>query len=419
MPFDRTPILHEYNRLGDYNPDHYNFHIGAPHPSELILCSKIVEKAVASIAEQPASLRSSAFQYGYEFGADPVLDSLAGFLSSELNHEIKAENLMITAGSSLAFSMVCTRMFSHRGSKRPILFVEHPTYFLIIDSAQHHGFQVETIPTTAEGKIDFKKWEKLICELGLFNAVSTEEGTHRAMVYLVPTFRNPNGESLAKDDAHEVLSLITEHNMLLYSDDVYSILYFGNEPPQRIFPVGQSDLVISAGTFSKLLGPGLRVGWIESTPKVVERLSNTGFVVSGGCMAQFSSFIIERAIVNGSLSCHVKDLRRTYKEKAHAIKAAFESGLPEGVKWKVPQGGYFVWLILPANYSQTYITNVLVPEANKLNLRFGIGARSCPALKVGEPCELGCGRALRLSLGHVTANQIPKGIRQLCELLTL
>ncbi|OQV20308.1 putative Aromatic-amino-acid aminotransferase 1 [Hypsibius exemplaris] len=409
----RKPALHEYDGAGDYDPDNYNFHIGAPHQKELLECSKIIESATLSLAKAPVDFRTSAFQYGREQGAEPVLSALAGFLSQEYQRPVDPENLMITAGASMAFTLVCTEFFcKYPGGGTPVVFVEHPTYFLVMNIAQDFGFHVEPIPTHVNGEIDFGQWAAVAGKI--HHTTSPTSRPFKSMVYLVPTFRNPTGVTLTEETANKIHNFCVEQNLLIHCDDVYNILYYGEKPPVKLFPVGESN-VISAGTFSKLLGPGLRVGWVEAPKEIISKLGSNGMVVSGGCVAQFSSFLIERAITSGDLTRHVKDLRARYTEKVRAISAALKAGLPESVKWTSPTGGYFVWIVLPEG-SAEFITKELVPAAKAVGVRFGVGARSCP-LRGASPCELGCPNALRLSLGHVTVDQIPEGIARLCKLL--
>jgi DNA-binding transcriptional MocR family regulator len=152
----------------------------------------------------------------------------------------------------------------------------------------------------------------------------------------------------------ELIKLARKYDFLIACDDVYNLLYFDDKQPlKRLYEYDDfNDLdfkghVVSNGTFSKLLSPGLRVGWIEAPPRIVDKFLKSGWMSSGGAANNFGSGLIAAMIELGSLSCHVERTKESLKAQRDAICDALEKSLPSSCSFLRPKGGYFLWIKLP------------------------------------------------------------------------
>jgi DNA-binding transcriptional MocR family regulator len=142
---------------------------------------------------------------------------------------------------------------------------------------------------------------------------------------------------------------------LIACDDVYNLLAFDNDPPKRLFAydsLNDSDYkghVISNGTFSKILSPGCRVGWMECPPRIVEAFRNSGVLKSGGGISNYASGIISSIIELGLAEKQLEKCLNIYKSQRDALCDALNLNLPSVCQYEKPAGGYFVWIKLPEN----------------------------------------------------------------------
>lgn len=153
-----------------------------------------------------------------------------------------------------------------------------------------------------------------------------------------------------------LIKLARKYDILIACDDVYNLLPFETDkPPKRLFAYDSFEdedfkgNVISNGTFSKLLSPGVRVGWIEGGPRIVEALRNAGVLKSGGAMNNYTSGIVCSLIELGLAEKQLKKCLETYKTQRNALCKALDENLPSSCSYVKPKGGYFVWIKLPEN----------------------------------------------------------------------
>ncbi|KAJ3121870.1 hypothetical protein HK098_003323 [Nowakowskiella sp. JEL0407] len=196
------------------------------------------------------------------------------------------------------------------------------------------------------------------------------------LLYLVPTFSNPTGSTLSHSRRAEIISLAREYNILIVCDDVYQMLDYSSElshlslthfstppsldpPPQRLISYDLETLqpnefgnVISNCTFSKLFAPGVRLGWIESSPKIIDQYNRSGILYSGGSPNHAMSGIFTSLLKTeygesgvSLLQMHINKLKKTYAENLVAVCTALEKNLPPNIaKFRIPTGGFFIWI---------------------------------------------------------------------------
>ncbi len=356
-----------------------NFGIG--QPSADLLRVDLLGRASESFfsAAHPFELN-----YGLLPGDDRFLESLAGYLSQGYDATVRPESLFTTAGSSQALDFVST-LFSNSGDT---VFVEEPSYFLAFQIFRDHGLNVVGVPIDDEGM----RMDALEVLLNEHNP---------AFVYVIPSYHNPCGHCMGTERRVRLIELSQQHGFVIVADEVYQLLYYHDEPPPAFGTMIESDTVLSLGSFSKILAPGMRVGWIQSGPGLRSRLLESGFVNGGGSISHYSSHIVRHAIDLGLQRTHVKELRRAYRNRVEAMHDSLQSQFGSLATWQRPGGGYFFWL----RFDDDVDTTLLRERARELQTGFQPGS-----VFSSSGGHTNC---LRLSFAHYDEDDIREGIARM------
>jgi DNA-binding transcriptional MocR family regulator len=367
----------------DEAPPPGTINLGIGQPSADLLPVDVLREASRSFfgAAHPFELN-----YGVLPGDQRFLESLAGFLTEEYGAPVDPDSLFVTGGSSQALDMVAT-VFSNSGDT---VFVEEPSYFLAFQILRDHGLTVVGVPTDGDG-IRIDRVEELL-----------EEHTP-ALLYTIPSFHNPGGHCLSHERRTQLVELSQQHGFLVVADEVYQFLHYFDEPPPAFGTMIEGDTVLSLGSFSKILAPAMRLGWIQAGPRLRKRLLESGFVNSGGSISHYSSHLVRHAIDLGLQRDHVARLRRSYHRRLEAMDGALRAHFGDRATWERPDGGYFFWIQLHEGIE----TKDLRETARELQTGFQPG----PAFSSTN----GLGRWLRLSFAHYGEDDIREGIRRLSD----
>jgi DNA-binding transcriptional MocR family regulator len=325
--------------------------LGIGQPSPRLLPAEAMAKAAAECARQPERLLLS---YGPEQGDAAFRDALAGFLSESYRLPVDPDHLIVTNGASQALDLICS-LFTQAGD---VIFVEEPTYFLALKIFADHRLRVVPLPMDAAGlSID-----------ALEEALGKEKP---ALLYTIPTYHNPASTCLAEGRRERLATLCRENGVLLVADEVYHLLSYTAAPPLPLARFCGLGGVISLGSFSKILAPGLRLGWLQAAPELIARFLNCGLLDSGGGLNPFAAGIVRSAIELGLLSGHLAELKAAYAPRMQAMCAALREHLPGDIEFLTPEGGFFVWLSLP----EAIEARVLLQAAKTRNVEFMPGPR--------------------------------------------
>lgn len=270
-------------------------------------------------------------QYGAEAGDGYLRLGLASFLSQAYGMEVCSEGIFITCGASSGLDLSCN-LFTSPGD---IVFVEEPTYFLALQVFADHQLKPVSIPVDEDG-LDL---DAMDAALEIFQP---------KIVYTVPTFQNPGGCTLSAERRERLVEMSREHGFLILADEVYHFLHYAEPPPKAMATFIDQGNVLSLGSFSKILAPGLRMGWILTDHKRLQSLVNSGLLASGGGMNPFTSAMLRGLIDNGDLVANILELRVDYRQRMLAQEAALCKYLP-GARFRRPEGGYFYWVEFPGD----------------------------------------------------------------------
>jgi DNA-binding transcriptional MocR family regulator len=359
--------------------------LGAGNPSLSLLPLDLIQDA----AKVALSKNDNSFlQYGVEQGDGNLRVALANFLSGSYGFSVQPENLFITSGISNGLDLLCT-LFTNEGDT---IFVEEPTYFLALRIFRDHHLNIVPIATDEHGLIPASLEERLA-------------DSHPRFLYLIPTFQNPTGHTLSQERREQVLALAEKHTFLIAADEVYQLLNFSAEKPPKSFGAYvDSEGVISLGSFSKILAPGLRLGWIQAHPKIIERFATSGLLDSGGGLNPFTSAIVREVIESGGLERHIGELRSRYQDQAKRMDETLRRHLPEAT-YAIPLGGYFYWLQFPKHID----TSELRKQASAFNVDFRPGALFSTSN--------GLKNFMRVCFVFYDSEQIEEGVKRLKQCL--
>jgi 2-aminoadipate transaminase len=285
----------------------------------------IREASVKALADNPGAV----LQYGATEGHDPLRGEIAKYMAGK-GAKVEPTGLITTTGSQQALDLIGKTMISP-GDK---VIVEAPTFLATIQCFRLYGANLVGAPIDADGvKVD--ELEKLIIE-------------HKPkLIYLIPNFGNPSGAMLSLERRKRVLELALQHKVLVIEDDPYGELYFGAPPPPSMLQLsetipGSRDWLAYCGSLSKVMSPGLRVGWLIAHPSLLQNavMCKQFSDAHTSNLAQATAY--EYLKMNRMASTLAK-VRPAYAERAQALCANLKKVLGDGIEFSAPQGGMFVW----------------------------------------------------------------------------
>ncbi|MEA2008687.1 MAG: PLP-dependent aminotransferase family protein, partial [Chloroflexota bacterium] len=222
-------------------------------------------------------------QYGAEQGDGYFRSALADFLSLAYASTVNPKRLFVTSGASSALDILCT-LYTRPGD---VVFVEEPTYFLALRVFEEHGLQIVPIPMDEHG-------------LRLDALAELLAAHNPKFLYTIPAFQNPSGRTLIQARREKLVEMAQRKNFFIVADEVYQFLPYSQTPPIPFAAFAKDvEQVISVNSFSKILAPGLRLGWIHAHDNVIKRLAGSGLLDSGGGMNPFTSAILRYLIASG------------------------------------------------------------------------------------------------------------------------
>jgi 2-aminoadipate transaminase len=339
---------------------------------------------IRSAAQKALSQDDSSFlQYGAEQGDGYFRLALSKFLSKGYGFQVAPENLFTTTGISNGLDLLCT-LFTEAGNT---VFVEEPSYFLALKIFADHRLRVVPIEMDEEGLILESLEEKLTRYKPKF-------------LYTIPVHQNPSGRTLTEARRSRLIELSQQFDFLILADEVYQLLNYSGKPPRSFGAHSHIENVISLGSFSKILAPGLRLGWIQAHPDNINRLVSSGLLDSGGGLNPFTSAIIREVIESGDLEKNVNRLIEIYRPRVAFLDSLLREHLHE-VTYSVPRGGYFFWVQLPKGLDAADLRKKA--QAAKVDIRQGALFSSRNGLK----------NYIRLCFVFHEENEIEEGIIRL------
>lgn len=336
-----------------------------------------------------------ALQYGATEGYEPLRSQLSSFMKTK-GVDVDPSGLIVTTGSQQALDLLGKTMISP-GDK---VIVEGPTFLATIQCFRLYGAQLISAPIDANG-VKTDELEKLIAE-------------HKPkFVYLIPTFGNPSGAMLTLERRKKVLELAVKYQTLIVEDDPYGDLYFGEAPPPSIMSLskdvpGSRELLAHCGSLSKVLSPGLRIGWMIAPPELLAKATMCK-QFSDAHTSTFAQATAAQYLKSGRMPGTLAHVREVYGQRAQAMGAALKRELGDAVSFTQPNGGLFFWARLTG-------ANGKLADANELAKR---AIEKLVAFVPGAPffAEKPDVATLRLSFATADIEKIEEGVKRLGQAL--
>jgi len=342
----KSSTIRELLKLTE-QPDMISFAGGLPAPD--VFPVKEFHEACNRVLE---NFGPQALQYSTTEGHKPLREMIAQS-AARYGMEVSADNILITSGSQQALDFVGRLLLDHGDH----IVVESPTYLGALQAWNAYG--VQYIPVRAD-------------ENGMI--VDELEEALRAgpkFIYALPNFQNPGGSTLSLERRKKLVELADKYGVPIIEDDPYGQLRYEGEHLPSLLALdseyrGSKDgtyngNVIYMSTYSKLLAPGLRLAWVIAPPEVIRKLV---LIKQAADLhtSSFNQYVAYEVAKDGFIDEHVKLIRATYKERRDVMVEMMEELFPPEVKWQKPQGGMFLWNILPGNMDAVDVFNRAVEK---------------------------------------------------------
>jgi len=336
-------------------------------------------------ADVIAKYRSNSLQYSLSQGITPFRELLAQRETRE-GSPTTADNILVTSGSQQAIELLA-RTFIDPGD---YILTENPTYVGALQAFNYYRARYCTVPMDDQGMM----------------VDQVEECIRKykpKLVYTVSNFQNPTGITMSVARREELLNVAAKYNLPVVDDNPYSEIRFTGQPLPSLKSLG-GDLVVSLRTYSKTLAPGLRIGWMNAHPSIINQFEKVRQCVDLHT-STFGQFLCYEYTAQGLLEPQIERLKVDYRHKRQAMLQRLEETFPDGVKWTRPEGGMFLWLTLPEHVS----AKALLPKAIERKVAYVYGSPFFPN-GGGDNC-------MRLNYSNATIEGIREGIARLAQLL--
>ncbi|HST06432.1 MAG TPA: PLP-dependent aminotransferase family protein [Chloroflexia bacterium] len=368
----------------------YSLAYGNPDPA--LFPTEGIEAAAKRVLADPDSA-GIALQYGLVQGQPAFMDMLVEKLRTEGGISVTRDNIVVTNGASAAVGLAARALLD----EGDVVLAEAPSFPGVLSVLKRAGADLRNLPMGEDG-IDVAAADALIDSL-------LSEGARPRIIYTIPTFQNPSGRTLPEDARRALLVLARKYDLTIVEDDAYRELYYEADKgplPTTLYALDTEGRVIRTGTMSKILAPGMRLGWAVAQPDIVRRML---LLKDEGGTSTFAQAVAVEYSRNGALAAHIRDLVADYRIRRDTMLDALDTHFPPelGATWTRPDGGFFVWMRLP-------------PEVDQSALAAGarsVGVEYLP----GEPCfaqsPATSGTYLRLAYSLLDTQKIEEAIKRL------
>jgi 2-aminoadipate transaminase len=345
-----------------------------------------------ALAQEPGA----ALQYGATEGYEPLRQQIAQFMQAKGVPSLAAQELIVTTGSQQALDLL-GKCLIDEGDK---VIVEGPTFLATIQCFRLYGAEVISAPIDGEG-VQVDALEQLIVQ-------------HRPkMIYTIPTFGNPSGATLSLERRKRLLELAVRYQVLVVEDDPYGDLYFDAPPPPSLLALsaqvpGSRDFLAHCGSLSKVLSPGLRIGWLVAPAELLGKAVMCK-QFSDAHTSTFAQATAAHYLAAGHMPAALAKVRQVYAQRAQVMMQALRAELGDAVEFTAPQGGLFLWLRLTGQGGKLTDASELAKRAIDQGVAFVPGA---PFFSQNPDMA-----SLRLSFATADEEKIREGVRRLAKAL--
>jgi 2-aminoadipate transaminase len=331
---------------------------------------------------------AEALQYGPTEGFAETVDCILEVMGAE-GMLPDPDDVIVTTGGQQAIDLICKTLVD----PGDVVICEAPTYPGAVPV--FCSYQAETI------QIDCDEEGMGIEELEAVLARLDGEGRRPKFVYSVPSFQNPAGVTMSLERRRRLVEIARQRELLVVEDNPYGLLRFGGEPLPPLYQLDGGDFVIYVGTFSKILSPGIRLGWAVAPPPVMEKIV-LGKQASDLCTSTLTQHFVREYFAEGNWREYIASLVEIYRGRRDTMVESLREHFPAQASWTEPEGGLFIWATLPA-----YIdTGDLLAKALREDVAFVPGQAAYVDESRGRS-------SMRLNFSGVGEEEIREGVRRI------
>jgi 2-aminoadipate transaminase len=330
---------------------------------------------------------AEALQYGPTEGFEETKRCIVEVMEAE-GMSPDPDDLIVTTGGQQAIDLIAKTLVDPGD---PVI-CEAPTYPGAVPTFCSYEADVIQVTTDDDGmRID--ELEAVLSDLG-------RQGRRPKFIYSVPSFQNPAGVTLSAERRQRLVELAREHEVLVCEDNPYGLLRYDGEPQAPLYQLDGGDYVLYIGTFSKILSPGIRIGWVAAPPPVLEKIG-LGKQAADLCTSTLTQYFVREYFAEGRWREYIDSLIEIYRLRRDAMLEALERYFPDQAEWTHPHGGLFVWATLP----EFIDTTDLLAKALGENVAFVPGRA---AYVDGRGA-----RAMRLNFSSTSEDELREGVRRI------
>ena len=347
-----------------------------------------VEEMQAAIDAVMKEGGKSAMQYGTTEGAPRLREQIADRLLAKNNIRTDIKNILMTAGSQQGLDYAA-RLFVNPGD---VIIMESPSYLGAINAFKLSQPNFVEVPTDENGMI-MEELEKVLATT-----------PNVKLIYVIPDFQNPSGRTWPLERRKKFMEIISKYEIPVLEDNPYGELRYKGEYQPALKSMDEKGLVIYLGTFSKILAPGLRLGWIVANDEYINKFN----LIAQAAVLQTSTFniaVVSKYIDMFDLDAHVAEIRETYKHRCALMVDSMKKYFPAGVTFTDPDGGLFTWAELPEYIN----TKVMATQALEEKVAYVPGAGFFP--------NGGNDHCMRLNYSCMPDERIIEGIKRLGKVI--
>lgn len=283
-------------------------------------------------SEKLVSEGTSLLQYGTTEGYDPLRSFLAKWTAPRMGREVGLDEILLTTGSQQVLDLFAWAMID----PGDVAIVEAPSYMAALTAFYNHGADFASVPVDGEGMV--------VSELPALIERLRKEGKKPKFIYTIVNFQNPAGATMTVERRKELAAIAERYGLAIFEDDPYGYVRFDGEHLPSIFSFDKAGNTIYAGSFSKILSPGVRIGWVSGPKDIIRQMAVFKQAVDL-CSSPITQVLTYEYCRKGYLDSHLPNIVQDYRVKRDAMEESFRKHLaPQGITWVKPEGGFFYWL---------------------------------------------------------------------------
>ena len=320
-------------------PDIISFAGGIPDP-KLFPKEKIAEIANRIFTENS----DVCFRYGITEGYAPLIEKVNARLKIQNTYKENGQTV-ITAGGNQALDLAAKVMLNTGDS----VIVEEPSFIGVLNSFRTYGANLIGVPVLSDG-MDVDRVEKIL-----------SENSNVKILYTIPTFQNPSGITMSIEKRKKLIEICKKHKVVIFEDNPYGELRYSGESLPTIKSLDNDDVVMYFGSFSKILSPGMRVGFVHGMTEIIEKLV-VAKQVNDVHTGMINQMIVDKWIETCDVDAHIKNSCEAYKKKCELMLSEMDKKFPKCVEYTRPEGGIFIWCTMPEGYDSNEVVKICVDK---------------------------------------------------------